>query len=82
MKKKKKFKLDNHTLIPKHTKISEKEKEKLLKSYNISLRELPKIFKTDASIQKLNAKSGDIIKIIRYSPTSKESVYYRVVVDV
>ena len=79
---KKKFKIDKHTLIPKHVKLSEKEKQKILEQYNISLKELPRIPKTDAAIVPLNAKPGDVIKIIRESPTAKESFFYRVVVNV
>jgi DNA-directed RNA polymerase subunit H len=79
---KKKFKLDKHILIPKHIKLNEKEKQKLLEQYNISLKELPRIPKTDAAIASLNAKPGDVIKIIRKSPTAKEAIFYRVVVNV
>ena len=79
---KKKFKIDKHSLIPKHLKLSEKEKQKLLQQYNISLSELPRILKTDAAIASLNTKPGDVIKIIRKSQTAKEAVFYRVVVNV
>ena len=58
------------------------EKQKLLEQYNISLKELPRIPKTDAAIVSLNVKPGDVIKIIRKSPTAKESAFYRVVVNV
>ena len=79
---KKKLKINKHFLIPKHEKLNEKEKKKLLEQYNISLKELPKIPKSDAGIASLNAKPGDIIKIIRKSPTTSESLFYRVVVNV
>ena len=79
---KKKFKSDKHILIPKHIKLSEAQKDKLLEKYNISVKELPKIFKTDSAISSLNAKPGDVIKITRKSLTASEAVFYRVVVDV
>ncbi|MBL7054778.1 DNA-directed RNA polymerase subunit H [Candidatus Woesearchaeota archaeon] len=79
---KKQFKTDKHSLIPKHLKLNEKEKQKILEQYNISLNGLPRIPKTDAAIVSLNAKPGDLIKIIRKSPTANESVFYRVVVNV
>lgn len=79
---KKKFKADEHLLIPKHIKLSETQKEKLLEKYNISVKELPKILKTDPAIISLNAKPGDVIKITRKSPTASEAAFYRVVVDV
>lgn len=68
-----------HILIPKHIKLSEKERKELLERYNITLAELPRIVKKDPGIAGLGAKRGDVIKIIRKSPTSGEAVYYRVV---
>ena len=79
---KKKFKLEKHILIPKHVKLTEKEKQKVLENYNISVNELPKINKTDAAISSLNVKPGDVIKILRKSPTAGEASFYRVVVNV
>jgi DNA-directed RNA polymerase subunit H len=79
---KKKLKIDKHSLIPKHVKLSDKEKEALLKKYNITLSELPKILKDDPAIQSIGAKSGDVIKIIRKSPTAGEAVFYRGVTNV
>jgi DNA-directed RNA polymerase subunit H len=79
---KKKFKIDKHILIPKHSKLSDHQKEKLLENYSISIKDLPKILKSDAVLNSLAAKPGDVIKIMRQSPTAGESVFYRVVVDV
>jgi DNA-directed RNA polymerase subunit H len=79
---KKKFKADKHILIPKHIKLSEAQKDKLLEKYNISVKELPRILKTDSAIISLNTKPGDVIKITRKSLTASEAVFYRVVVDV
>ena len=79
---KKKFKVDKHILIPKHVKLAEKEKEKLLEKYNISLKELPRILKSDPAIANLNVNPKDVIKIIRQSPTSGEAVFFRVVTNV
>ena len=75
-------KTDKHILIPKHSKISDTQKEKLLEKYNISVKELPRMLKTDSAITSLGAKPGDVIKIIRKSPTASEAIFYRVVVDV
>ncbi|MCH8328787.1 MAG: DNA-directed RNA polymerase subunit H [Nanoarchaeota archaeon] len=79
---KKKFKLDKHSLIPKHSKLSDVQKEKLLENYNISIKELPRIAKTDSAIISLNVKPGDVIKITRKSETASEAIFYRVVIDV
>ncbi len=70
-----------HNFVPKHTIMGDKEKEELLKHYNISIKQLPKILKNDPVVKILKAKQGDIIKIIRKSPTTGESTYYRVVVN-
>ena len=80
--KKQKFKVDKHILTPKHLKLGEREKTQLLEKYRVASKELPKILKSDSAIKELDVKPGDIIKIIRKSPTAGESVFYRVVSDV
>ncbi len=80
--KKPKFKVDKHILTPKHLKISEKEKTQLFEKYHVTSKEMPKILKTDAALRELEAKPGDVIKIVRKSPTAGVSFFYRVVVDV
>lgn len=77
----KKIDLTKHILIPKHAKLSDKEKAELLKRYNTSADNLPRIIKSDAAISHLSPKAGDVIRIVRKSPTAGESVFYRVVVD-
>ncbi len=77
MAKKSKLIIKKHILIPKHVKLSVKEKEELFKKYNISLKELPKIMKDDTAIASLNVKEGDVIKIIRESPTAGKTEFYR-----
>ncbi|MEM5882677.1 MAG: DNA-directed RNA polymerase subunit H [Candidatus Aenigmatarchaeota archaeon] len=74
------FEIENHKLVPKHILLSEKEKEELLKKYGITLKELPRILSSDPMAKALNAKVGDVIKIIRKSPTAESSEYYRVVI--
>jgi len=78
----KKIIIGKHDLIPKHVKLSDKEKKELLERYNISMKELPKIYKNDPALQSLNIKVGDVVKIVRKSATCGESVYYRGVVNV
>lgn len=80
--KKPKFKVDKHTLTPKHLKLGEREKAQLLEKYHVTSKELPKVSKTDAALRELEAKPGDVIKIIRKSPTAGDAVFYRVVSDV
>ena len=77
-----KFDITKHVLVPKHTKVSDKEKEKILDQYNISIKELPTISKNDPIVKKLEAKPGDVLKISRKSATAGETVFYRGVSDV
>ena len=75
------FTITKHTLVPKQSKVSDSEKQKLFATYAITERELPKIKKDDAAIVSLNVQPGDIIKIERASQTAGVAVYYRVVAN-
>lgn len=66
--------------MPKHVLLNEKEKEEILKKFGIVLKQLPRISNTDPAIKILNGQPGDVIKIIRKSPTAGESIYYRVII--
>ena len=67
-----------HILQPKHTKLNEKEAQELLKKYNISKSQLPKILATDAALPE-GCQIGDIVKIER-AEDDKINIYFRVVV--
>lgn len=71
--------IQRHELVPKHIVLNEQEKEAALKKYSITSKQLPRILLSDMAVKMLNAKQGDVIKIIRKSPTAGESIYYRVV---
>ena len=68
-----------HILQPKHTKLNEKDAQELLKKYNISKSQLPKILLNDAALANMGCAVGDIIKIER-AEEDKVNLYYRVVV--
>jgi len=68
-----------HILIPEHKRLSDEETEKILKKYNVSRKQLPRINLNDPAVLKLNPKKGDVIEIIRDSPTTGKSYFYRVV---
>ncbi|MEM7821610.1 MAG: DNA-directed RNA polymerase subunit H [Candidatus Aenigmatarchaeota archaeon] len=72
--------IQKHDLVPKHILLNEQEKEEVLKKYGITLKQLPRILSSDPMVKLLNGKPGDVVKIIRKSPTAKETIYYRVVV--
>jgi len=69
-----------HVLVPKHEKLSDKEKEEVLLSYHASVENFPRILKKDAALFGMNLKYGDMIRIVRKSPTAGQTVFYRVVV--
>lgn len=76
-----KVEIQDHKLIPKHAKLSDDEVQKLLEQFNISLRQLPKIMKSDPALKTIETKPGDIIKIERVSPTVGKVNFYRVVIN-
>jgi len=63
-----------HSLQPKHSKLNEKESENLLKEFNVSKAQLPKILFTDPVLPE-GCEVGDIIKIKR-----KGGEFFRVVI--
>lgn len=81
MAKKSKIDISSNVLVPKHSKLSDKEKEKLLEKYSINFNKLPKILVTDPAISGLEPKEGDVIRIIRPSATAGSAIFYRGVVN-
>ena len=69
-----------HELVPKHRVLSPEEAEQVLKKYGTEPQKLPYIHASDPVVKALGAKPGDIIEIIRDSPTAGKAVYYRLVV--
>jgi DNA-directed RNA polymerase subunit H len=69
-----------HELVPKHEVLSKEEIEEILDKFNVTKEELPKILSSDSVLENIKAKPGDIIRITRNSPTSGETIYYRIVV--
>ena len=66
-------------VVPKHELVNPEERSDLLKRLNIKPKQLPRIKRNDIAARVLNAKKGDIIRIIRRSPVAGEYYYYRVV---
>ena len=67
-----------HILQPKHSKLSEKKSEELLKNLNVSKSQLPKILLNDPALPE-GCEVGDIIEIER-KDEDKTSIFWRVVV--
>ncbi len=68
-------------MVPEHVIISKKDVGALLTKYNIIKEQLPKIKSVDPICKETDAKSGDVVKIIRDSPTAGKSIAYRLVID-
>lgn len=76
------FNISKHTLVPKHTLIKDEVIiRNLFEDLHIENKiQLPLILKTDPMARYLNAKPGNILKIVRYPITSAEHIVYRAVV--
>lgn len=75
------FDVTKHELVPEHKILSEKEAKELLERYHIKPEQLPKILARDPCARIIGAEPGQIIKIIRPSPTAGVSEAYRLVVE-
>ncbi len=78
---KKDFDVTKHILYSKHEVLSASEEKKLLEKYRVSKKQLPSIKKSDPGLSGLKVKIGDVIRIIRKSPTAGVHYYYRVVIN-
>ncbi|MBS7643282.1 DNA-directed RNA polymerase subunit H [Candidatus Bathyarchaeota archaeon] len=76
-----KLDLFEHELVPKHILLNKREVEELLKLYRIAPNQLPYILESDPAAKAIGAKPGDIVKIIRKSPTAGEAIAYRYVIE-
>jgi DNA-directed RNA polymerase subunit H len=75
------FDLFEHKLVPKHGILAEEEKTELLARYRVQAYQLPQISSLDPTVKAIGAKPGDILRVIRKSPTAGEHVAYRYVVE-
>ena len=79
--KEKKSNIFEHVLVPKHMLLSKEEKEQFLSSGDVLAQQLPYIKVSDPAVRAIEAKPGDIVKVIRKSPTAKEAITYRYVIE-
>jgi len=80
-KKESKFNILEHELVPKHEVLSEEEKQEVLKRLGVKPEELPLLLVTDPVAKAIGAKPGDMVRIIRESPTAGKVIAYRLVVE-
>jgi DNA-directed RNA polymerase subunit H len=76
-----KFAVKDHDLVPEHILLTPEEGEVVLRQYGIEAPQLPKIHVSDPAAKEAGAKVGDIIRIVRRSPTARQSIFYRLVID-
>ncbi|RLG58658.1 DNA-directed RNA polymerase subunit H [Candidatus Geothermarchaeota archaeon] len=76
----KSFSVFDHVLVPKHEIVPKEEAERIIEKYGGKAVLFPLISSNDPAVIALGAKPGDLIRIIRRSPTGKTSIYYRLVI--
>ncbi|KCZ72731.1 DNA-directed RNA polymerase, subunit H, RpoH/RPB5 [Candidatus Methanoperedens nitroreducens] len=69
-----------HKLVPRHEILDEDTLKKILSEYNIEKEQMPKIRVSDPAALAIKAKVGDVIRIIRESPTAGRAIFYRLVI--
>lgn len=75
------FDLFEQKLVPKHEILTQKEREQLLAQYKVQPYQLPQIKASDPAVKAIDAKPGDILRIIRKSATAGIHIAYRYVVE-
>ena len=75
------FNILNHTLVPKHTILVEKDIKLVMEKYNIiNKSQFPEISRFDPVARVIGLRPGQICEITRPSKTAIETHYYRVCV--
>ena len=69
-----------HKMVPMHEILDESELKKVLSEYNIEKEQMPKIRVSDPVSISIKAKVGDVVRIIRVSPTAGKAIFYRLVI--
>jgi len=75
------FNIFGHVLVPKHEIVSVEEREKLLNEYRVQPYQLPRLKASDPGAKAIGAKPGDVVRILRDSPTAGKYTSYRYVVE-
>ena len=75
------FNIFEHVFVPKHEIVGTEEREKLLTEYRVQPYQLPRLKSSDPAAKAIDAKPGDIVRIIRDSQTAGKYTSYRYVVE-
>lgn len=72
------FDISKHRKVPKHRLLTEDEKTKLTKMYNITdFKQLPKLDSQDAMARWIGARPGDVVEVTGLCVSSADNVRYR-----
>jgi DNA-directed RNA polymerase subunit H len=75
------FDIFQHKLVPKQEILTEEEKSELLSKFRVQPYQLPQISSVDPTVKAIGAKPGNVLRVIRKSPTAGEHTAYRYVVE-
>lgn len=73
------FKIFDHDLVSKHELLTPEEKQDILEKFKMNPYQLPRIKASDPAIIAVGGKPGDIVRVIRNSPTAGKYIAYRYV---
>ena len=74
------FKIFNHDFVSEHEVLTPNEREKILKEYGMQPFKLPRINASDPAVIAVGGNPGDIVRVIRKSPTAGKFIAYRYVI--
>ena len=77
---KKRFRVMDHELVPKHEVVPFNEAIKLLRELGVKPENLPWLRASDPVAREIGAKPGDVVRIERRSPTAGKVIVYRFVI--
>ena len=72
--------ITHHSLVPKHSVLTDEEKLDLLKKYRIQDHQLPKIQVSDPIARYFGVTRGQVMKIVRPSETAGRYITYRIAI--
>ena len=76
------FNILEHTMVPEHRKLSEKEKNEVKEKYNVLKDdEFPEISRFDAVANIMFLRPGELCEIKRYNKTSIVNYFYRICIS-